>query len=124
MRARRPTKNKYVRFTSNVLRSGGIINDIACFLSALALTALSVAGYLHYYSESRLPATAAIVLAINFFLIRRSRDAYSALRGQGADLGSGTVLDFVVASTLTGFTILQFGRREDLSSTFAFTYIV
>ncbi len=124
MRARRPTKNKYVRFTSNVLRSGGIINDIACFLSAFALTALFIDGYLQYYFEFRLHATAAIVLAINFFLIRISRDAYSALRGQGDDLGSGTVLDFAVASTLTGFTILQFGRLADLSSTFAVTYIV
>jgi len=123
MRGKRPTRNKYVRFTSNVLRSGGIINDIACFLSAFGLTVLVVDGILGYYFEFRLHSTAAIVLAINFFLIRISRDAYSALRGQGDDLGSGTILDFLVASTLTGFTILQFGRLEDLSSTFIATYL-
>ncbi|HEY1125743.1 MAG TPA: undecaprenyl-phosphate glucose phosphotransferase [Sphingobium sp.] len=119
----RPTRNKYVRFTSNVLRSGGILNDIACFLSAFGLTVLLVDGYLHYYFEFRLHSTAAIVLAINFFLIRISRDAYSALRGQGDDLGSGTILDFLVASTLTGFTILQFGRFDDLNSTFVTSYL-
>ncbi len=119
-----PNQNKYVRFTSNVLRSGGIINDIACFLSAYALTVLFVGGFLQYYIDFRLHSTAAIVLAINFFLIRISRDAYSALRGQGDDLGSGTILDFGVATTLTGFTILQFGRFEDLSSTFVLSYLV
>lgn len=123
MRSKRPTRNKYVRFTSNVLRSGGIVNDIACFLSAFALTVLIIDGYLRYYFEFRLHSTAAIVLAINFFLIRISRDAYSALRGQGDDLGSGTIVDFLVATTLTGFTILQFGRFEDLSITFAVTYL-
>ncbi len=124
MRAGRPTRNKYVRFTSNVLRSGAIINDIACFLSAYALTVLFVGGFLQYYFDFRLHSTAAIVLAIKFFLIRISRDAYSALRGQGDDLGSGTILDFGVATTLTGFTILQFGRFEDLSSTFVLSYLV
>ncbi|MBO9574368.1 MAG: undecaprenyl-phosphate glucose phosphotransferase [Sphingobium sp.] len=119
----RPTRNKYVRFTSNVLRSGGIINDIACFLSAFALTTLVVDVLRGFYFEFRLHSTAAIVLAINFFLIRISRDAYSALRGQGDDLGKGTMLDFLVATTLTGFTILQFGRIEDLSSTFVLTYL-
>jgi polysaccharide biosynthesis protein PslA len=116
-------RNKYVRFTSNVLRSGGILNDIACYLSAFVVTATLVSNYLQYYFELRLHATAAIVLAINFFLIRISRDAYSAFRGQGDDLGRGTVIDFLVATTLTGFTILQFGRFDDLSTTFAVSYL-
>lgn len=123
MRRTQQNRNKYVRFTSNVLRSGGIINDIACFLSAFLLSALFVDGYLQYYFDFRLHSTAAIVMAINFFLIRISRDAYSAFRGQGDDLGSGTMLDFLVAVTLTGFTIVQFGRFEDLSSTFVMSYL-
>ncbi len=123
MRGKRPPRNKYVRFTSNVLRSGGILNDIVCFLSAFVLTTLIVDMHLKYYFEFRLHSTAAIVLAINFFLIRISRDAYSALRGQGDDLGKGTIIDFLVATTLTGFTILQFGRFEDLSSTFVLCYL-
>ncbi|HWI86114.1 MAG TPA: exopolysaccharide biosynthesis polyprenyl glycosylphosphotransferase, partial [Sphingomonas sp.] len=106
-----------------MLRSGGIANDIACFLSAFALATFFIGGYLKYYFDFRLHATAAIVMAINFFLIRISRDAYSAFRGQGDDLGRGTTLDFAVATTLTGFVILQFGRLEDLSSTFMLSYL-
>jgi Undecaprenyl-phosphate glucose phosphotransferase len=124
MRTARQNKNKYVRFTSNVLRSGGIVNDIACFLSAFAISAFFTGAYLQYYFDFRLHATAAIVMAINFFLVRISRDAYSAFRGQGDDLSGGTMLDFVVAMTLTGFTVLQFGRLADLSSTFIIAYLV
>lgn len=123
MRRARQHRNKYVRFTSNVLRSGGIVNDIACFISSFLLTVVFVGGYLQYYFDFRLHSTAAIVMAINFFLIRISRDAYSAFRGQGDDLGGGTILDFVVAATLTGITILQFGRFDDLSSTFFLTFL-
>jgi Undecaprenyl-phosphate glucose phosphotransferase len=124
MAGRTQYRNKYVRFTSNVLRSGGILNDIACFLSAFILSSVLVSAYLKYYFDMRLHATAAIILAINFFLIRISRDAYSAFRGQGDDLGRGTILDYLVATTLTGFTILQFGRFDDLSTTFVFSHLL
>jgi Undecaprenyl-phosphate glucose phosphotransferase len=113
-----------VRFTSNVLRSGGILNDAACFLLAYAVTVLIYQGWFGYYFNTRLHSTAAIVMAINFFLIRISRDAYSAFRGQGDDLGSGTILDFTVAFTLTAFTILQFGQIEDLSLRFGALFVM
>jgi Undecaprenyl-phosphate glucose phosphotransferase len=116
-------RNKYVRFTSNVLRSGGIINDAICFLAAYLLTVLVYKAWYGYYYDVRLHSTAVIVMAINFFLIRISRDAYSAFRGQGDDLGSGTFIDFLVAVTLTGFTVLQFGEIGDLSRRFTLIFL-
>ncbi|BAK68085.1 putative glucosyltransferase [Sphingobium sp. SYK-6] len=121
---KRQSRNKYVRFTSNVLRSGGIINDALCFLLAYALTVLIYNGWYGYYYDVRLHSSGVIVMAINFFLIRISRDAYSAFRGQGDDLGSGMFLDFIVALMLTGFTILQFGQAPDLTLRFAVLFIV
>ena len=121
--ARRPNRNRYVRFTSNVLRSGGIINDALCFLLSYVATSLIFHGWFGYYYEARLHTTAVIVMAINFFLIRISRDAYSAFRGQGDDLGSGTFLDFLVAVTLTGFTIIQFGQLAGLSLRFSLIFL-
>ena len=121
--AERHARNKYVRFTSNVLRSGGILNDAICFLLAFMVTAIIFRFGLHYFYDQRLHASAAIVMAINFFLIRISRDAYSAFRGQGDDLGRGTFLDFLVALTLTGFTIVQFGQFEDLSLRFMAIFV-
>ena len=119
----RPVRNKYVRFTSNVLRSGGILNDAFCFLLSYLLTVFVYRMWLGYYYDVRLHATVVIVTAINFFLIRISRDAYSAFRGQGDDLGSGTFLDFLVAITLTGFTLIQFNETADLSQRFILIFI-
>ena len=120
----RPVRNKYVRFTSNVLRSGGILNDAICFFVAYLLTVLIYTWWLGYFYEGRLHATVVVIMAINFFLIRISRDAYSALRGQGDDLGSGTFLDFLVALTLTGFIVIQFGEGGGLSLRFALIFTV
>ncbi len=124
IQSKRPSRNKYVRFTSNVLRSGGIINDAVCFLLAYLITVGIYRYWFGYYYEATLHSTAVIIMAIDFFLIRISRDAYSAFRGQGDDLGSGTFIDFVVALMLTGFTILQFGQIGDLSRRFAIIFIV
>lgn len=116
-------QNRYVRFTSNVLRSAGIVNDAACFILSFVATRVIYGQYYGYFYEFRLHETAAIVMAINFFLIRISRDAYSAFRGQGDDLGSGTFVDFMVAALLTGFVILQFGRAADFSGGFALLFL-
>ncbi|MBN8830130.1 MAG: undecaprenyl-phosphate glucose phosphotransferase, partial [Sphingomonadales bacterium] len=75
MSRKRPNRNRYVRFTSNVLRSGGIINDAVCFLLAYGFTVVVYQGWFGYYYDTRLHSTAVIVMAINFFLIRISRDA-------------------------------------------------
>ena len=119
----RPVRNKYVRFTSNVLRSGGIINDAVCFFVAYFITVGIYTQWFGYFYDARLHATAVVVMAINFFLIRVSRDAYSAFRGQGDDLGSGTIIDFLVALTLTMFIVIQFGRIDELSLRFALIFI-
>ena len=119
----KPKRNKYVRFTSNVLRSGGIINDVACFLLAFGVARIYYSWYWGYYLDVHLHVTAAIVMAINFFLIRISRDAYSALRGEGDDMGQGTLIDFLVAITLTAFTITQFGMIREFSVRFGLIFI-
>jgi len=107
-----------------VLRSGGMVNDAVCFLVAYLLTVAFHAAWYGYYYDHRLHSTAAIIMAIiNFFLIRISRDAYSAFRGQGDDLSSGTFIDFLVAITLTGFTIVQFGEANSLSARFSLLFV-
>ena len=99
------------------------MNDAVCFLLAYMATVLTYQHWFGYYYDARLHSTAVIVMAINFFLIRISRDAYSAFRGQGDDLGSGTFLDFIVAFTLTAFTIIQFGQIEDVSLRFTAVFL-
>lgn len=121
--AQGPIRNKYVRFTSNVLRSGGILNDALCFVIAYFATVLIFTQWFGYYYGARLHSTVVVIMAINFFLIRISRDAYSGFRGQGDDLSSGTFLDFLVALILTMFIVIQFGEGDDLSFHFTLIFI-
>jgi Undecaprenyl-phosphate glucose phosphotransferase len=116
--------NKHVRFTSNVLRSIGVANDAICLLAAFFLAILIYRATSAQYFDRTIHETAAIVLGINFFLIRISRDSYSAFRGQGDDVGEGAMLDFLVAALLTAFTIILFDVLTDLSRGLAFLYIL
>lgn len=114
----------HVRFTSNVLRSLGVVNDALCFLLAFGIAYFLYEWLVGYYYDFRLHVTGAIVMALNFFLIRISRDAYSVFRGQGDDVGTGTLVDFAVAATLTALTIVQFGMLGDFSRGLGLFFIV
>lgn len=116
--------NQRVRFTSNVLRTIGIANDFICLVAAYAVAILVYDALSARYFDRQMHETAAIVTGINFFLIRLSRDSYSAFRGQGEDVGQGAMIDFLVAVTLSGFTISLFGTATDFSRGLALTYVV
>lgn len=110
-----PSRPRYIRFTTNVLRSLGVATDALCMLVAALLTKPIYDLFSEQYVDLKLHATGAAVLALNFFLVRISRDAYSTVRGQGDDVGQGTIVDFVLANTLTAIALIQFDVMEKLS---------
>lgn len=112
---RQMSGTKSVRLTSNVLRSFGIVNDVACFALSFLIARAAYSWFVGYYYDAQLQATGAIILAVNFFLIRISRDAYSGYRGLGDDMGSGTLLDFMVALVLTALIIVRFDKLSEFS---------
>src|ERR1044072_5553225 len=112
---RQMSGTKSVRLTSNVLRSVGIVNDVACFALSFLIARAVYAGFVGYYYDAQLQATGAIILAVNFFLILISRDPYSGYRGLGDDMGSGTLLDFMVALVLTALIIVRFDKLSEFS---------
>ena len=112
-----------LRFTSNVLRSLGIINDVVCFTVAFVLACLIYNLAVGQYFDYQFHATGAIVMAINFFLLRISRDGYTAFRGQDEDLGKGTNSDFILAAVLTAFTIFQFDLMADFSRALGLLFV-
>ena len=116
--------NKRVRFTSNVLRSVGVLNDALCLLASFFFAILIYNSTSDQLFDETIHQTAAIVLGINFFLIRISRDSYTAFRGQGDDVGGGAILDFLVATMLTSFTIILFDVVAELSRGLALIYVV
>jgi Undecaprenyl-phosphate glucose phosphotransferase len=115
--------NGHIRFTSNVLRSLGIVNDVACFLCAYVLAMVAYDLTIGYYYDARLHRTGAIILCINYFLIRVSRDGYAAFKGQGEDVGGSSLAEFLLASGLTTLVILQLEMMKDFSRGFALYFI-
>lgn len=107
--------NGHLRFTSNVVRSLGVVNDILCFVVAYLIAAFAYDALIGYYYDGVLHRSTAIILCINYLLIRVSRDGYSAFRGQGEDVGGGAVADFVLASALTTLVVVQLDMLDKFS---------
>lgn len=107
--------NSHIRFTSNLLKSLGIVNDMVCCVIAYLCAALTYDYFVGYYYDVRLHVTGAFIMGINFFLIRISRDGYTAFRGQGEDVGTSTLADFLLAACLTTLVIVQLGMIRDFS---------
>lgn len=115
--------NGHLRFTSNVLRSLGVINDVICFLAAFVLAMAAYDLTIGYYYDARLHRTGAIILCINYFLIRISRDGYAAFKGQGEDVGGSSLADFLLAAGLTTLVILQLEMMREFSRGFALYFV-
>lgn len=115
--------NGHLRFTSNVLRSLGVLNDVLCFLLAYGLAAAAYDASIGYYYNGMLHRSAAIVLCINYLLIRVSRDGYAAFKGQGEDVGGGAIADFILASALTALVIFQLDMFDKFSRGLAAAFV-
>lgn len=107
--------NSHLRFTSNVLRTLGVLNDVFCFLIAYAIAAFLYDQTIGYFYDGMLHRSTAIILGINYLLIRISRDGYAAFKGQGEDLGGSAIADFVLASALTTLVVVQLDMLREFS---------
>jgi len=112
------------RFTSNVIATIVFGADITCLaggsLGAVALYEMLSGG--HYFIDMHL--TLAILTAINFFLIRLSRDSYAHPMGRGQDSDQAVAFEFLVAAILVLTTIWQLGLAQLLSLDLTLCYVV
>lgn len=115
--------NSHIRFTSNVLRTLGILNDIMCCMIAYGFAVLAYDYFVGYYYDGRLHVTGAFIMGINFFLIRISHDGYTVFRGQGEDVGGSTLADFLLAACLTILVVVQLGMMREFSRGIGLLYI-
>jgi polysaccharide biosynthesis protein PslA len=118
------TRPRYVRFTANVLRSVGIVTDALCMLIAALLAKPIYDIFSDLYLDMPLHATGATVLALNFFLVRLSRDAYSSMGTRGDNVGRDAILDFLLAVTLTAITSAAFGVFDTFSRGMLLIFVV
>jgi Undecaprenyl-phosphate glucose phosphotransferase len=115
--------SSHLRFTSNVLRTLGVVNDVACFVAGYAMAAAAYAYTLGYFYDGQLHRSAIIILCINYLLIRVSRDGYTAIKGQGEDVGGSAIADFVLASALTTLVVVQLDMLQEFSRALALYFI-
>lgn len=115
--------NGHLRFTSNVLRTLGVISDVGCFLVAYVLAAITYDLTIGYYYDGLAHRSAAIVLCINYLLIRISRDGYTAFKGQGEDVGGSAIADFILACALTTLVIFQLDMLQRFSRGLALQFM-
>jgi polysaccharide biosynthesis protein PslA len=108
-------KPRYFRLTSNALTTLGIASDAFSLLLAALLTRPVYDLFSDQFADPKVHASAALLLAFNFFLVRLSRDAYAQAASQAEDVGSGAILDFLLAVTLTAITAAQFDVFDDFS---------
>lgn len=122
IRAAGPRRRR-MRFTSNLLTTMGIASDVACFVVAFFASMIIYHAIFDRSIDQPLHMNAAIILAINYFLIRISRDGYTTFRGQGSDAGQGGVYDFVIALALTGLTATQLRSTSEMSTGMTGIYV-
>jgi Undecaprenyl-phosphate glucose phosphotransferase len=121
-----PTANrasrKY-RFTSNVITTIVAVADIICLIVG-ALLALGIYEWLvgHLYML-RMHTTVAVIVGVNFMLIRLSRDSYAHPMGRGQDSDQGVVFEFLIAAMLVFATVWQLGLAQLFSSEMALSYV-
>lgn len=116
--------NSHLRFTSNVLRSLGVVNDVVCFVVAYFLAATVYDLSIGYFYSGMLHRSAAIILCINYLLIRISRDGYAAFKGQGEDVGGSAIADFILATALTTLVVVQLDMVDRFSRGLALFFTV
>jgi polysaccharide biosynthesis protein PslA len=107
--------NNHLRFTSNVLRTLGVANDVICFAVAYLLAAIVYEFSIGYFYDGMLHRSTAIILCINYLLIRISRDGYAVFKGQGEDVGGSAIADFILATALTTLVVVQLDMLDRFS---------
>jgi polysaccharide biosynthesis protein PslA len=115
--------NRHLRFTSNVVRTLGVLNDMACFLLAFLLAIIFYDLVIGHYYDGRIHLSAGIILSINFLLIRISRDGYAPFKSKGEDVGGPAIADFLLATALTLLVIIQLGKFEEFSTWLTLIFI-
>ena len=117
-----PISRKY-RFTSNVIASIILVVDLLCLIAGALATPLVYELLLgpQYFFERHL--NVAVIVSVNFFLIRLSRNSYAHPMGRGGDSDQAVAFEFMLAVLLVYATIWQIGQAKPFSTGLALVYL-
>lgn len=117
-----PQSRKY-RFTSNVIATIILGVDLLCLVlgAVLAPVAYEIIRGPQYFIQQHV--NVAVIVAVNFFLIRLSRDSYAHPMGRGGDSDQAVAFEFLLAALLVFATIWQLGQAKPFSTGLALCYL-
>jgi Undecaprenyl-phosphate glucose phosphotransferase len=117
-----PRSRKY-RFTSNVIATIILAVDLLCLIlgAALAPSTYEVIRGPQFFIQQHL--NVAVIVTVNFFLIRLSRDSYAHPMGRGGDSDQAVAFEFLLAALLVIATIWALGQAKPFSRGLALCYL-
>ncbi|RYD90044.1 MAG: undecaprenyl-phosphate glucose phosphotransferase, partial [Sphingomonadales bacterium] len=117
-----PRSRKY-RFTSNVIATIILGVDLLCLVlgALLSPVAYEVIRGPQYFIQQHV--NVAVIVAVNFFLIRLSRDSYAHPMGRGGDSDQAVAFEFLLAALLVFTTIWLLGQAKPFSTGLALCYL-
>lgn len=116
-------KSRKYRFTSNVIASIVVAADLACLVVGAPMAVLIYAQLAGHQYFLDMHVTVAVIVAVNFLLIRLSRDSYAHPMGRGQDSDQGVVFEYLIASVLVFATVWQLGLSALFSGGLATCYV-
>lgn len=117
-----PRSRKY-RFTSNVIATIILGVDLLCLILGPLLAPVAYELILgpQYFIERHI--NVAVIVSVNFFLIRLSRNSYAHPMGRGGDSDQAVAFEFLLAALLVYATVWQLGQAKPFSTGLAFGYL-
>lgn len=116
-------QSRKYRFTSNVIATIILGVDLLCLVLGplLAPPAYELILGPQYFIEQHV--NVAVLVAVNFFLIRLSRNSYAHPMGRGGDSDQAVAFEFLLAAFLVFATIWQLGQAKPFSTGLALCYL-
>jgi Undecaprenyl-phosphate glucose phosphotransferase len=117
------SRSRKYRFTSNVIATIVMGVDLICLTlgALLAPVAYEMLRGPQYFIERHV--NVAVIVAVNFFLIRLSRDSYAHPMGRGGDSDQAVAFEFLLAALLVIATVWQIGAAKPFSTGLALCYL-
>ena len=114
---------KRLRFTSNVVGGISIVADALSLIGAWAGGLIIANGYSDAGASHSMYGGLALIIGINFYLLRLTHDAYNVPLGRRHDADAGVVLDFLLAVILVLVTVWTLGTASTVPFGLFFAFV-
>ncbi len=116
-------RSRKYRFTSNVIATIILGVDLLCLIIGPLLAPVAYEMILgpQYFIQQHM--NVAVLIGVNFFLIRLSRNSYAHPMGRGGDSDQAVAFEFLLAALLVFATIWQLGQAKPFSTGLALCYL-